>query len=228
MFIHNRYLHELCLILVALGLAAGCKEEDVSHIRVIKEPSAAPSPPVVAAPMNRAPTTPPATGAPMNPDPAPPSGMMGDVPLPPKPTGSDGLVWTLPDGWTQTLAQGVRYATLNPPGATGIEASVVVLPGPAGGELANVNRWRGTLGLAPLDLPGLGPLRKTLTTKVGPVGLYDFSSEGTKKTRLVAGLASVNGSSWFFKMTGDADAVGAALPSFTQLLSSLRAASNAN
>jgi hypothetical protein len=154
--------------------------------------------------------------------------MKGDVPVPPKPTGAEGLTWTLPEGWTQSMTGGVRYATLTPPGGSKVEASVVVLPGPAGGELANVNRWRGTLGLAPLDPTTLPSHRKSVDTTVGSVSLYDFASEGTVKTRLVAALAVENGRSWFFKMTGDADAVGSALPAFTSLIGSLRSAAHAN
>ena len=58
------------------------------------------------------------------------------------------LTWTLPKGWTETRAEGVRYATLKPAAPGKVDVSVVVLPGPAGGELANVNRWRGQIGLA--------------------------------------------------------------------------------
>lgn len=71
-------------------------------------------------------------------------------------------------------------------------------------------------------------MRKTINTKVGQVAVYDFSSEGAQKTRLVAGLALVNGSSWFFKMTGEATAVGAAEPAFKQLVESLQSGANAN
>jgi hypothetical protein len=154
--------------------------------------------------------------------------MKGDVPVPPKPTGAEGLSWTLPKGWTQTLTGGIRYATLKPAGAGNLDASVVVLPGQAGGEVANVNRWRGQLGLPALDAAALPAMRKVVNTKVGQVSMYDFSSEGVQKTRLVAGLALVNGSSWFFKMTGDATAVGAAVPGFTQLVESLQSGANAN
>ncbi len=219
----------LTLIAASATLLAGCPDEEVSHSRVSKEePAAAPSP----AP--QMPSMPPMANAPMGPAGpmgppagAPPPGMKGDVPVPPKPTGAEGLSWTLPKGWTQTLSGGIRYATLKPAGGGALDASVVVLPGEAGGEVANVNRWRGQLGLAPLDAAALPSARKTINTKVGPVSLYDFSSEGAQKTRLVAGLALVNGSSWFFKMTGEATAIGAALPGFTQLVESLQSGANA-
>lgn len=63
--------------------------------------------------------------------------------------------WTLPQGWSQQPASGMRYATLTvgdarPP----LEVSVTVLPA-GGGDLneailANVNRWRNQLSLPPL------------------------------------------------------------------------------
>jgi hypothetical protein len=59
-------------------------------------------------------------------------------------------------------------------------------------------------------------------TKAGPVAVYDFTSEGTKKSRLVAGLIELEGSTWFVKITGDAEAAAAARPAFLRLLESLR------
>jgi hypothetical protein len=103
-----------------------------------------------------------------------------------------------------------------------VDASVVVLPGPAGGELANVNRWRGQIGLEPLDEAALAAARKTLTTKAGPLKVYDFTSGGASGKRLVAGLTEIEGNTWFVKLTGDAGAVGAARDDFMKLLGSLR------
>ena len=146
----------------------------------------------------------------------------GDVPAPPTPSGASALKWTLPKGWTQTLAGGMRYATLKPPTAGRVEVSVVVLPGPAGGELANVNRWRSQIGLAPIDEPTLTSARKHVPSKAGQVALYDFVSEGQAKSRLIAALAVAEGNTWFVKMVGDADPVGATRPDFIRLLESLR------
>jgi hypothetical protein len=116
----------------------------------------------------------------------------------------------------------MRFATLKPPVAGKVDASVVVLPGPAGGELANVNRWRGQIGLPPLDEAGLAKARKVMATKAGPLKVYDFTSEAAPRSRLVAGLTEVGAETWFVKMTGDADAVGAARADFMKLLGSLR------
>jgi hypothetical protein len=149
-----------------------------------------------------------------------PSPASVDMPAPR--ASSDALRWTLPKGWTQKDAGGMRYATLKPP-VNDVDVSVVVLPGPAGGELANVNRWRGQLGLGAIDEAALAAARKTVRTKAGPFAVYDFSSEGEKKSRVISALAVVGGSTWFLKMVGDAGAVGASRADFMRLVEGLRA-----
>ena len=196
----------LTILVAALSLAAGCRRDEVAHARVPK-----------VAPSEGSPAQAPG-GMPM----MPPPGMAGDVPPPPTPAGSSALKWKLPKGWTQSLAGGIRYATLKPAIAGRVDVSVVVLPGSAGGELANVNRWRGQIGLPPIDEPALASARKTIQTPAGKVAVYDFTSEGKAKTRMVAGLLSADGNSWFIKMVGDADPVGSARPDFVHLLETLR------
>jgi len=197
----------LTILAAVLSLAPGCRRDEVTHARVPKpapaEGGAAQAPPA---------------GMPM----MPPPGMAGDVPPPPTPTGSSALKWKLPQGWTQSLAGGMRYATIKPAAAGRVDVSVVVLPGAAGGELANVNRWRGQIGLPPIDEPALVSARKAIKTPAGTVSVYDFTSEGKVKTRMVAGTLSAGGNSWFVKMVGDADPVGSSRPDFIHLLETLR------
>ena len=146
----------------------------------------------------------------------------GAAPSDPNPT-EGGLRWTLPDGWKQAQGGGqMRYATLTPPGPGKLDVSVIRLPGEAGGELANVNRWRNQIGLPPISEADLAPARKTVKTAAGDLSVYDFTSEGAKKARTIAGLASVQGETWFVKMTGDAEAVASARSAFFSLLGSLR------
>ncbi len=185
---------------IALVIAAGCSREDVTHSRVPK------------------PAPPPSAAAPVAMQGMMPEGL--DLPVPP-PRGG-GLRWTLPAGWTESVGGQLRYATLKPPVAGRIDASVVVLPGPAGGELANVNRWRNQIGLPPIDDAALAKARTVVKTKAGPLHVYDFTSAGEPRNRLVAGLTSARGDTWFVKVTGDAAAVGAARADFMKLLGSLR------
>lgn len=62
--------------------------------------------------------------------------------------------WTLPEGWSQRPASGMRYATLTIDSDPPLEVSITTLGREGGGEaaylLANINRWRGQIGLADL------------------------------------------------------------------------------
>ena len=192
----QRVLPALAMV-SGLLIALGCNRDEVSRSSVAKEG--------------------PAPAA------APAGGMAGaELPPPPRPTGAGAMKWTLPKGWTEGGAKPMRFATFLPPGGAGAELSVVVLPGAAGGELANVNRWRGQIGLPPLEEKALVAARKTVKAKAGPVSVYDFTSEGQMRSRMITGLlATPDGNTWFLKLTGEAGAVGKAQPDFTKFLESL-------
>lgn len=134
-----------------------------------------------------------------------------------------GISWTLPSGWKELPGTGMRLATFVPPHGLKTEGTVVVLPGDTSGELANANRWRGQLGLPPVDEAGLASSRTSLSTKLGPVLVYDFTSAGTASTRLIAAVVKSGGTTWYFKLMGDAPATEAARAGFTALLQGLRA-----
>jgi hypothetical protein len=193
-------------LLVAVSVClGGCSRDEVSHARVAKLPTGGDDA-LASQASHRAPSPPPGMGG-------------GEVDAPPAP--DTRLAWTLPKGWTDERTGGMRYATLKVPVKGRIDASVVVLPGPAGGELMNVNRWRNQIGLPPIDEPALAGARRPVASKAGTLSVYDFTSEGQKQSRVVAGLLEAGGSTWFVKMTGDADAVTAARSDFLALLGSL-------
>lgn len=145
--------------------------------------------------------------------------LMPPTPMPPAPKGS--LAWTLPKGWTASQGGGMRYATLKPPAAADI--SVVLLAGSAGGELANVNRWRNQIGLPPIDEKALATERRIVKTPAGQVSLFDLTSEGPAKRRMIVGLlGSPSGDTWFLKMTGDEAPVAKTRAEFLQWIGSLR------
>jgi hypothetical protein len=216
---------------VALALAAlGCDRDQVSRATVDTRPAAAGQAPAAPA----MPTPPEPQGA--MPQGAMPPGAMPQgamppeaLPPPPRPTGKGALRWALPKGWTETPGGGMRFATLNPPSALGaagaapLEVSVVVLPGAAGGETANVNRWRGQIGLPALDEAAAAAARKGVRSRAGEVAVYDFTSEGQVRTRMVVGLlASAQDQTWFLKLTGPEAAVARVRPAFMKCLESLR------
>jgi hypothetical protein len=134
-----------------------------------------------------------------------------------------GLRWSVPAGWRERAGTGMRAATFELPVERGrAEATVVALPGDVGGELANVNRWRGQIALPPLTPNQLAGARAELRAPAGRVSVYDFSSGADPVQRLVAGMVKVRGTTWFFKLMGESRAVGAHKPVFLKLLEGLR------
>jgi len=189
-----------------LALAVGCGRDQVSHFRVPKEAVA---------------DHPDHPGHEAEGQGMPPAG--GEMPAPPRPAGQGSLKWSLPKGWSEVPGEGMRFATFKSPVPGKNEATVVVLPGAAGGELANVNRWRGQIGLGPIDETALTTARMVVKSKAGALNVYDFTSEGQAKSRMVAGLISTpDGNTWFLKLTGDAGPVAKAKPDFMRILESLR------
>jgi len=134
---------------------------------------------------------------------------------------ADTIAWDLPKGWTEARPGGMRLATLKPPAAGKIDVSVIMFPGEAGGELANVNRWRGQIGLPAVDEAARVKMRKEVPSKAGAVSLYDFASEGAGKQRMIAGLLFAAGRSWFVKIVGDDEPVVASRADFAKLLGTL-------
>jgi len=176
---------------------AGCRPTDVTHYQVRK-------------------------GAETRVASRPPEHPRADDLPPPAPNGASALKWTLPKGWTESGASGMRMATLKPAVTGEVDVSVVVLPGPVGGELAIVNRWRVQIGLSATDERGLASSRSSVQSKAGTVSVYEFSSERVKRSRLIAALLLSDESIWFVKMLGEEAAVTSARPKFMRLLESLR------
>ena len=140
----------------------------------------------------------------------------------PEAAGGAELRWTAPEGWKELPGEGMRIATFEPPQDSGrVEGTVVALIGDAGGELANVNRWRGQISLTPIEEDGLGALRRSVHSGVGDISLYDFTGGDAAKTRMLAGMIKVGEKTWFFKLTGAQKAAEAARPAFLKLLEGL-------
>ena len=63
--------------------------------------------------------------------------------------------------------------------------------------------------------------RTKLSTKAGSVAVYDFTSEGTTKTRMIAAVVRTGDTTWFFKLVGDAAATESARAGFLTAIKSL-------
>ena len=135
---------------------------------------------------------------------------------PPGPTASanDPLrIWALPEGWRElpTTAP-MRLATLMiGDGNEAVEVAITSFPGDVGGDLANVNRWRGQLGLSAVDPSELEGLLERFTQGVYTGYLVRIDNEGN--SMLAAAIVSPSAErSWFVRVLGDGAAVGRVAP----------------
>ena len=99
------------------------------------------------------------------------------------------------------------------------DVSVIPLGGMAGGDFANVNRWRGQVGLSPLADDDLHALAEKIAVGDQPAELYDVAG-GTQ--RIVAVIFHRNDTAWFFKMSGDVNLVEQQKPAFVSFLKTLQ------
>ncbi len=137
------------------------------------------------------------------------------------------FTWKLPAGWTEIPPGQMRVASFSVKGEEGKQAdvSVIPLPGQAGGDAANVNRWRGQVGLPPETEEELQ--KAALPIEIGgqPAELQDMSGIGPNDggaTRILAAIQHRAGTAWFFKMTGDEALVARQKPAFIEFLKSFQ------
>jgi hypothetical protein len=139
-------------------------------------------------------------------------------------TPSLALGMPVPDGWSEVPPSGSRMIDLR------VDGAVFTVSELGGDTLANLNRWRGQLGQAPLDDDALARLPR-LTMLGGEAPRIVVSGPSYQPMRgaaiedaALAGavLERPGGSSVFVKLVGPRAVVERELPTFDALASSLR------
>ncbi|HLX95787.1 MAG TPA: hypothetical protein VKU37_08590 [Verrucomicrobiae bacterium] len=134
------------------------------------------------------------------------------------------LQWTLPADWTEVAPAEMSIASFKVSGQNGAAAEVtlVPLPGLAGGDNANVNRWRGQVGLPAATPEEFQKMGEAVQAGDQPATLYDMAGQDSGNAKRILGVIQQrNGTTWFFKMVGDAGLVEQQKPEFTAFLKSL-------
>jgi hypothetical protein len=204
------------LLLAVTAFAVGCKPEPKVTSYEVKSDGAAPA----AAEAPKAPAAPAVAPAPEAPK--APVAMPATASMQAEAATFGQPKWAeLPAGWSAGAPNAMRkgsWSVAGPGGSKG-EVAVTVFPGNVGGTTANVNRWRGQLGLAPAT-----EAEVTAAAQPGKVGavagqLFRFDSTDGQKA-MVALMVPKDGSTWFFKFMGDRDAVNAQTAAFLKFLAS--------
>jgi hypothetical protein len=141
--------------------------------------------------------------------------------MPPRDADAPQIKWEAPESWTEVPPSSMRYATFSALAENGdkIDISVVTFPGEGGSDADNINRWRGQIGLAPVDA-------SAVTSQVTPLKSADTTFSTTDivgaKARTIAAWARHDGRVWFFKATGPNAAVEKEKPNFVKFIESVR------
>jgi len=195
------------LLLAVAALAVGCKPQPkVASYEVKSDAPAA--------------TTPAAPAAPVAEAPKPPVAMPASAAMQAEAASFGQPKWAeLPAGWTVGPANAMRKGswTVAGPGTSKGEVAVTVFPGNVGGVTANVNRWRGQIGLAPATDAEVAAAAQPGKVGTAAGQLYRFDSTDGQKA-MVALMVPKDGSTWFFKFSGDRDAVNAQTAAFLKFL----------
>lgn len=218
---HVTFSFSLIPFLLSTFLLAACSDNEVVSYRVAKEESA-PQPSVSAAQTPAAKTSDAHAAAP-----AVQASMSNSAVA----TASGaGLTWTAPANWVAKPVSAMRKGSYSISGADGAVAdlSITAFPGDVGGEVANVNRWRGQLQLPPLsdvDVSG-NVTRQTINGLT--VTLVDFANpNAAPPQRIVGAMVRFGEATWFFKLMGPDAVVAAEKPVFVEFLKSVKAAAAA-
>ena len=207
------------LLLTALTLSA-CKDRQITAYRAPKDPAPAAQPSTSHEHQGLPADHPPIGAGDTTPAPGGDMATMANTAVPT--AGGSDLKWTAPTAWTPKAGSSMRKGSYAVTG-NGAEAdfAITAFPGDTGGLHANINRWRGQVGLpnaSPADLDasvqhldGLGGMHFDVVDLVGPSG-----------TRMLGAITSYNGNSWFFKLMGPDALVAGEKQAFIQFLHTVK------
>lgn len=193
-------------------LLAGCRESKIAAYRIPKEKDQQ-MPGLAAAN---------AAGAPAGAAAAAPG--MADTAV--ATAGGSGLAWTAPASWKAKPVSSMRKGSYGVSGAGGeADLSITAFPGDVGGEIANINRWRGQISLPPLGDTEAAAAVSRMTQGSLTLTVVDFTGTGANPQRILGAMVPFAGATWFFKLMGPDAVVAEAKPAFLEFLKTVKAPS---
>jgi hypothetical protein len=187
-----------------------CRDSEITTYRVPKDPVAS-APPAMTAPSSGA-------------DVAPAGAAMAGTPV--ITAGGSGLTWTPDPTWQAKPAGAMRKGSYSVSSGEAVaDLSITAFPGEVGGEPANVNRWRGQLGLPAVSDGETAASVTRLEVNGLKIAFVDLTATtGAPRTRLLGAIVPFEGNTWFFKMLGADAVVDAQKPAMLAFLRTIKAA----
>ena len=138
------------------------------------------------------------------------------------------LNWKKPNHWIQKPKSGMRLAsfTINNKQDKTAEVSITSFPGSVGSLEANINRWRGQLGLEPANESELGKSYSKIIVNDKNIVLVEIASKSLVmqerfKGRMIVAIVHEKNEIYFFKLIGVDELVLQERASFLSFLESI-------
>ena len=133
--------------------------------------------------------------------------------------------WKVPAEWRETAPSMMTMARFVFGPGDAAEVTVTPLAGAAGGFLANVNRWRGQLGLGPIGQDELDQTMQPLDRAGTGAMLVEMTGKnvraGGAPAAMVVAVVPQPEQTWFYKLMGDPAVVAEAKQAFIQFVQSV-------
>jgi hypothetical protein len=214
-------MHRTLLLAVA-AFALGCKPQPKITSYEVKADAPAPAtaavPATPVAPVAKAPEAPkaPAAATPMPANAA----MQAEAASFGQPKWAE-----LPTGWTAGAPNAMRKGSWNVagPGGSQAEVAVTVFPGNVGGTTANVNRWRGQVGLEAIAAAQIEASVQNIEANGLKITIVEATGQANGvSTTLLGAIVPHEGQTWFFKLIGPAALITREQTAFREFLSTIK------
>jgi hypothetical protein len=136
------------------------------------------------------------------------------------------MTWKLPAGWHEAASTSAfRIATFKiGDGADAPEIAITKFAGGAGGVLANINRWRGQIGLPPVGSMDEQKMQRVTVAGI-PADRLDLSAPtggAAERKRLIVVSVARNETTYFIKLTGSSASVEKNAKAFDAFVTSVQ------
>ncbi|WP_415908074.1 hypothetical protein [Oleiharenicola sp. Vm1] len=214
-------------LVAAALLLAGCRDKEVVSYRAPRDSAAPVERPkkamADAAAQGQLPDGHPPIGG------APAGGAMGNMAAAGLPDGAvsknNALAWTAPASWQERAPGSIRKGSYTVPGEGGAvgDLSITAFPGDTGGLHANVNRWRGQVGLAPISDAEVEKSIEHFEANGLHMEIVELvGTSGNPPMRLLGAIVPHEKETWFFKLTGPDALVASQREAFRTFLTTIK------
>ena len=118
------------------------------------------------------------------------------------------FTWEKPTSWIPNEGSSMRLASFEIPYSTGSgDLSIMELGGDGGGLEANVNRWRGQIGLDPLTKIEIENEAENGVSELGTYQLFRLINLEKKESAFLTFIVPLKSSTLFIKLNASADGI---------------------